>query len=292
MAPQKKDKKQKTRPQVWKQTHDTAIWSGKKQDDQKTKSRDGRSRGLRTKQRHTQPKDWRNESWHRDAMKKHFTPGHDPSIPWHGFDALYRRLRLKDMLKHGYINHLSGEFPAEEYFQARVPSHNQAAEFSGLPSPPTTPARYPKTSTDAHSGDAYSFIHPIFKRDNWRETSDADYETMTPSLRLASSLLCEPVVLHYFSALLGPLETIHDPEGEAVLKGPVRVFGLSQQPSFETAAQSGVEDALSETLTATMKTLIRMQDHLTFIPRRASGKVGANAWCVTRTDASRPGLVE
>lgn len=45
-------------------------------------------------------------------------------------------------------------------------------------------------------------IHPIFRKFNWPDISDADYQLIGPSLRLASRILDQPCITPFFKGLI------------------------------------------------------------------------------------------
>lgn len=81
---------------------------------------------------------------------------------WHGRDSILSLLRLKDLRRNGYIDP-----PSQPLIEER---------FQGL-----SQQRPPDAVATAYEG----FIHPIFKRANWRGLSQEDYEAIIPALRLA-----------------------------------------------------------------------------------------------------------
>lgn len=147
----------------------------------------------------------------RSNSPKPFTPGKITCRPWHGGDPFYKRLRLKDMHRNGYIDYPGGWPGIEDDFQVPDPSH-----------------ALHDNSADTTATTHYTFIHPVFRRLNWLNVSDDEYEAFTPALRLASSILCTPHVLRFYQALLHrPLDRLNDPQAEARLGARYHVFGVA-----------------------------------------------------------------
>ena len=108
----------------------------------------------------------------------------NPEVPDSDIDSILRTFDLEDMKNNGYIDHLDYPRPpvSPDFVVGGVPGHT-----------PTAP-------------------HPIFDRDNWQvPNDDAEWASLQPSLQLASRIILEPYMNHFFETLLfGPSEEILD----------------------------------------------------------------------------------
>lgn len=159
------------------------------------------------------------------------------------------------MHRNGYIDY-PGRWPGvDEYFQVYQDTHDNV--------------------NDPGNSD-YSFIHPVFRQENWSSIPKDHFKCIEPALRLASSILCEPVVLRFFQALLHrPWKRIVDSNAEIRLKRPLYQFGVT--------------DLSSEDLSDTLKTLHHIQNHVRWDFANKS-KLGA-AHAVTSEDRSKSGVI-
>lgn len=115
-------------------------------------------------------------------------PAYRPGAPWMGDSGILRYLTPYQLNDLGYINfppELSTVSPQFQVDQAAVQALVQG----------TRPNPAPASSTD---------IHPIFRRQNWQNTSDITYERLKPVLRLATKFLAMETVLSFFAALREP----------------------------------------------------------------------------------------
>lgn len=101
------------------------------------------------------------------------TFGQDPTKQWHGQDPILRRLRLKDLQRHGYIDWKEDE--------------------------PLPSLSFASPSSFVQSGRAR--LHPIFKPNNWDGLAAGDFKLLLPAMQIASHLLAFPPVLAFFSGL-------------------------------------------------------------------------------------------
>ena len=161
-----------------------------------------------------------------------------------------RTLRLKDLHRYGYIDHPSGPIDAaEDKFQVfNVDRQDVRA-----------------TAESTGPDESHGITHPLFKRTNWIGLTDADYELIKPSLRLASKLLAETYVLRFFQALLHrPLGILDDPGSAKLNNHPMHFFGVRNIPQDP------------EYLVKTVQTLHALQAFVTF-----KFETGLAGWGVT-----------
>lgn len=97
-------------------------------------------------------------------------------------DHILERFPVHLLQKHGYLSHLPAPHPQ--------PSPAFAGPTNPGPTWDPTPSRP---------------IHPIFRRQNWLNTSDADWALLQPALHLATRILEEEALLHFWGAVIwGP----------------------------------------------------------------------------------------
>ncbi|KAH0387923.1 hypothetical protein KCU92_g1228, partial [Aureobasidium melanogenum] len=79
-------------------------------------------------------------------------------------------------------------------------------------------------------------IHPIFRKDMWRNITDSEYDTLRPSFLLASALLDDPTTLCLFHALLNTSDhiTFQDPNFKTCrkLQVPITLTEAEQLSTF------------------------------------------------------------
>lgn len=188
-----------------------------------------------------------------------FTPGLDPSRPWHGGDPILRRLRLKDYKRNGYIDWVpANEFPPLE-------GDYQVANAATL------------AGNDTEY--AYAPIHPVFREENWIGLRDGDYQALGPAIRLVSSLLSEPYILTLFNGLSQkPLSQIYD-------AGTLARLGIDRIYTFRPINNDPPGYARSRN---TWTLLYRMRDAVKFTFEESY----PDTWGVTRWDDGKSGLIK
>ncbi|KAG9838182.1 hypothetical protein KCU98_g10312, partial [Aureobasidium melanogenum] len=103
------------------------------------------------------------------------TPSYDPCQPWFGDNPLLRYLTPSKLMELGCINTGTGIFsPISPQFRI---DHEVAARASRQR---TAPGLY----IGKHDG-----IHPIVRRNQFRLTSDYEYECLKPTLRIVTKML-------------------------------------------------------------------------------------------------------
>lgn len=98
-------------------------------------------------------------------------------MPWHGWDPILKKLRLKDLRRNGYID-----------------TDKDWKTIDRRVAIPTDQEVFDEIDNDA--------LHPVFKQANWRGITDQDFARLRPALRLASNLLFEPTILQFFTGLM------------------------------------------------------------------------------------------
>lgn len=117
-----------------------------------------------------------------DFDSQTFVQAYDPRDPWFGRSDILRYMTPGELNWRGLVN-LRPNLPVSQQFS--VDSNAVAALKSGQPNVQTSDAG----------------IHPLFRRQNWKDISDVEYEFYKPSLRIASKMLEIDAVLEFFHAL-------------------------------------------------------------------------------------------
>ncbi|THY40810.1 hypothetical protein D6C98_09504 [Aureobasidium pullulans] len=123
-------------------------------------------------------------------------------LPWFGVSAILAHVTPDELERKGCINinttnplFISRRFRLKANHMANANKDRSAIKLHG-----------------DHNG-----IHPCFRRGNWVETSDFEYELMKPILRVASKMLEMPSLLDIWHALGSPLH--HKPGTKMMPKG-------------------------------------------------------------------------
>lgn len=194
--------------------------------------------------------------------------GADGRRPWHGFDPILLKFRLRDLQKLGYIDYRSQK---DVNITDRPKEGRISHEFEPLPPidsdfevtkdrremfvPKRRSTRYHRMFRRTRSGDdpreLYTPIHPIFRRKNWIDISDDEYKLLDPGLRLASCFLYEPSVMPFFTGILRREFTKITNVPQAVTEK----FMLNRFDPIPYTSDKGWKQQ-----TATWKTLANMKD--------------------------------
>ena len=190
------------------------------------------------------------------ALRK-YTPVSKPEQPWMGASMMLRYITPQQLLTMGCIN-LPADVRVSEQFMVDQVMLEQAW---------TEPDRIQPNFGDITG------IHPVFRRKNWLGFSDAHYECLKPSLRLASRFLEIPSVLDLLNAVAKPWR-----------KSPGTRLAESKKGFYQFF--TGRTTPLDRQWTA--GEFVRMQDFVTFSVDK-SGENG-NAWAVAYSDPSKVGI--
>jgi len=114
-------------------------------------------------------------------------------------------------------------------------------------------------------------IHPVFRRSNWKNTSDAEYEHLKPVLRIATEMMTMDGFLDLWTALGQPLQRL--PRNAMLLKQKAepRVYYTGRT----TPAQRG----------RTQQEMLGLCNYVTF-----SWEHDDDSSAVTKPDANKRGL--
>ena len=125
-------------------------------------------------------------------------------------DDILTQFSPEDLNRHGYIDHVPQPMPA------------------------ISPAFVPSTTNEPKSPD----VHSIFAKTNWPGTDDEIWNILQPSLQVATRLLGEPALHHYFHSLIfGPHDKIADKEVILRLGQTVKRFGHVRQEDLIKSGQ-------------------------------------------------------
>lgn len=166
-------------------------------------------------------------------------------MPWHGWDPILKKLRLKDLRRNGYIDTDKDWKPIDR--RVAIPTDQEV---------------FDEIDNDA--------LHPVFKQANWKGITDQDFARLRPALRLASNLLFEPTILQFFTGLMRtPLPEITNFPLATAKYGKLRKFTAAPPYGKD---KKGLEEAV-----ATWKSLSKLQDYVQW----EFGENSRGAWGVT-----------